>query len=472
MQDFSLSTKIQANQNELFQYHANPGALNRLIPPWENVRVQRRSDSLEVGSEVVLVNSLFGLPLEWRARHTKLDPPDSFEDIQVSGPFKTWVHEHRFENAGLSQSILCDHVSYEMKFGPLGWLGLPLVQSKLRAMFHYRHWTTQADLRVRAFLESLVGDRKLRIGVTGSTGLIGRRLVDLISVLGHTAVRILRPSTADRQVDFPSSSISVVWQSGRGFSDNASMNGLDAVVHLAGKGIASTRWTEQSKREIRDSRIEGTRNLVDDLCRLDAPPKALVCASGVGIYGNRGSEMLDETASPGDDFLAMLALDWEREARRFERSGGRVSVGRLGVVLHPREGALAKLLLPFQLGLGGPIGDGIQYWSWIDADDAAAAFLYLAANPKSDGAYNFVAPEQRSNKEFTKTLGKVLRRPVVIPAPAFAMRLLLGEMADAMLLASARASCARLAADGFPFRAPNLEGCLSAILGRNNSIGS
>ena len=462
---FERSTSIDCDRQDLFQYHSNPGALNRLIPLWEQVTIEQRSDSLKVGSEVVIRNSVLGLPIRWHALHTKLREPESFQDIQLSGPFKAWVHDHFFESTGSGHSILVDRIKYVPKFGVLGKLGLPLVRSKLTAMFEYRHLTTQADLRFQDFLRQHISDRSLRVGVTGSSGLIGRRLVDMLSVLGHQAIRILRPASTDRALDFPLSSQAVVWRPGHGFSDESSMKNLDAVIHLAGRGIASTRWSESAKQTIRMSRVEGTQSLVNDLCKLDSPPKGFICASGVGIYGDRGSEVLEETAEIGDGFLADLARDWENSAMEFEKSGNRVAIGRLGMALHPQQGALAKLLFPVRLGLGGPIGSGQQFWSWIHVDDAAAGFLYLAANPNCIGVFNLVAPEQTDNRTFSKTLARVINRPSLLPVPTFAVRLLLGEMADAMLLASSRANCSRLNEERFPFRATRLEDCLRLILG-------
>lgn len=464
---FERSATIECDRQDLFQYHSNPGALNRLIPPWEIITIEHRSDSLQVGSEVVIRNSLFGVPIRWHARHTELREPESFQDTQLSGPFKKWIHDHVFESNWAGNSTLHDRVQFETKFGMIGKLGYPFVRSKLSAMFTFRHLTTQADLRFQNFLRQHTSDRILRVGVTGSSGMIGRRLVDLLSVLGHQAIRILRPASTDQVQDFPLSSRAVVWRPGNGFSDEASMQNLDAVIHLAGKGIASTRWTDSAKQSIRDSRVEGTQLLVRDLCKLDSPPKAFVCASGVGIYGDHSSESLDETAETGHDFLADLARDWESAAMEFGKSGNRVAIGRLGIALHPRQGALAKLLIPFRLGLGGPVGSGRQFWSWIHVDDAAAGFLYLAANPNCTGPYNLVAPEQTDNRTFSKTLAKVLNRPSLIPVPAFALRLMLGEMADAMLLASTRANCRRLIDEGFPFRTTRLEDCLRHVLGVN-----
>jgi uncharacterized protein len=462
---FKRTSTVDCDVEDLHRYHANPGALNRLIPPWENISILNRSDSLVVGSKVVIKNSICGVPVTWLAQHTKWNPPYSFQDIQVSGPFKSWVHDHLFEDNGDGRSTLCDQVEYENKLGWIGTLGSPIVQSKLMAMFHYRHQTTQADLSLQSFLRTRTSDRVLKIGVTGSSGLIGSRLVDLLSVLGHQVVRILRPASKDRTLDFPLSSQTATWQPEVGFSNPDIMQNLDAVVHLAGKGVASTRWTEATKREIRISRVDATQSLVRDLSKLASPPKALICASAVGLYGDRADQVLDETDKPGSDLMAELARDWEAAAMEYEGTGNRVAIGRLGIALHPRHGALAKLLPPFRFGVGGPVGSGSQYWSWIHVDDAAAAFLYLAANPKCTGPYNLVAPEQTNNKTFVKTLGKVLNRPSLLPAPTFALRMLLGEMADAMLLTSTRANCRRLLEDDFPFRTRTLEECLRHLLG-------
>jgi uncharacterized protein len=464
---FEQSILLDADRDSLHRYHARPGALQRLIPPWENVRVLDRSDSLEVGSKVVIENRQFGLPLQWHAKHTAYHPPHSFQDLQESGPFKTFIHDHHFEEHGNNGSKLKDSIEFAMKFGPMGKLGLPFVQQKLEAMFSYRHQTTKADLRLESFLKPFVAGRSLRIGVSGSSGMIGRRVVDLISVLGHQPIRILRSESRDSAMQFPLKAMVVKWDVRSGFQkeDRELIDGLDAVIHLAGKGIADARWTQNIKSEIRASRVEGTVQLVQSLVSLPNPPKAFVSASGVGVYGDCGDRLVGENTAPGADFLADLARDWEKAAMTFA-STGRVAIGRLGIALHPRAGALAKMLLPFQLGIGGPMGRGNQYWSWVHVDDAAAAFLYLAINPQASGPYNLVAPEQTTNREFSRTLAKVLARPCWLPASSFALRLALGEMADAMLLSSTRANGERLVEDGFPLRGNTLEGTLRHLLGR------
>jgi len=238
----------------------------------------------------------------------------------------------------------------------------------------------------------------------------------------------------------------------------------DAVVHLAGENIAAGRWTERQKARIRDSRVKGTRLLCDLLARYSPPPKALVCASAVGYYGDRGDEILKEESASGSDFLSDVCGEWEAATQTAVERGIRVVNLRIGVVLSPLGGALAKMLTPFKLGAGGVIGSGRQYMSWIALDDAVRAFHFALTNQSLHGPVNAVAPNAVTNRDFTRTLGRVLSRPTVFPMPAFAARLAFGEMADALLLASTRVQPARLLAGGFTFRYPDLEGALRHLL--------
>jgi uncharacterized protein (TIGR01777 family) len=238
----------------------------------------------------------------------------------------------------------------------------------------------------------------------------------------------------------------------------------DAVVHLAGENIAAGRWTERQKARIRDSRVKGTRLLCDLLARYSPPPKALVCASAVGYYGDRGDEILKEESAPGSDFLFDVCREWEAATQTAVERGIRVVNLRIGVVLSPLGGALAKMLTPFKLGAGGVIGSGRQYMSWIALDDVVRAFHFALTNQSLLGPVNAVAPNPVTNRDFTRTLGRVLSRPTVFPMPAFAARLAFGEMADALLLASTRVEPARLLAGSFIFRYPDLEGALRHLL--------
>ena len=239
-----------------------------------------------------------------------------------------------------------------------------------------------------------------------------------------------------------------------------------AVVHLAGENIAAGRWTPARKAEIRRSRVDGTRNLCEVLARLPHPPKVLVSASAIGLYGDRGAEILTEESAAGTGFLAEVCREWEAAAAPAARVGIRVVNLRFGMVLSPTGGALKKMLLPFKLGMGGRIGSGEQFTSWIALDDVIGAIHHVLCEESVRGAVNAVAPEPASNADFTRTLARVLRRPTLLPLPAFAARLALGEMADALLLGGARVMPARLQASGYRFRFPDLESALRHLLGR------
>lgn len=464
-QAFEWSSEFPCSPEILFGYHENPGAIDRLIPPWERITLLRRGASIDVGAEVVLQQRLGPLRLKWLARHTSLDAPRSFQDTQISGPFALWQHDHLVEAVDPDHSRLRDRIRFDLPYAPLSNVALPMVRGMLRRMFVYRHETTRRDLELHDFLTTWLSGRTLSIAITGSSGMIGSRLAALASVLGHRVVRIIRPESPSSSNELGNLGEAVVWDRQAGFSHPDAMQNLDAVVHLGGFGIAERRWTEETKRKIRSSRVDGTQALVKALTNLASPPKALVCASGVGIYGDCGERECVESSPPADDFLGQVAKDWEAAAMTFESSGGRVAIGRLAMVLHPHQGALAKMLPLFRWGLGGRIGNGRQYWSWIHVDDAVAAFLFLAACPDASGPFNFASPHCTTNREFTRTLAQALSRPAWFPAPAPALRIALGEMADPLLLASTRAVPQRLEQMRFPFRARRLEDALAQLLG-------
>lgn len=297
----------------------------------------------------------------------------------------------------------------------------------------------------------------MRILISGSTGLVGSALAPRLTTAGHDVVPLVRKQAA--------SPTEVSWDPMAGSIDAARLEGIDAVVHLAGENIAG-RWTAAKKQRIRESRVRGTRLLADTLAALNQRPKVLVTASAVGIYGNRGDEMLDEMSRPGSGVLAEVCQEWEQATHSAAAAGIRVVNLRFGVILSPAGGALAKMLTPFRLGLGGRLGSGQQYMSWIAIDDAIEAIYRAITDDELTGPVNVVASEAVTNVHFTKTLGRVLKRPTVFPMPAFAARLIFGQMADEALLASARVKPARLNAAGFTFRYPELEGALRHVLGR------
>jgi uncharacterized protein (TIGR01777 family) len=294
----------------------------------------------------------------------------------------------------------------------------------------------------------------MRVIVSGSSGLVGTALCQALARDGDEVTRLVR-KPGDPGVN---------WDPAAGRIDAEALEGHDAVVHLAGESIAEGRWSKAKKARIRSSRVDGTRLLAETLARLDRKPATLVSASAIGYYGDRAGKLLSEFHDPGEGFLADVCREWEAAARPAADAGIRVVTARIGLVLSAKGGALKKMLTPFRLGVGGRIGGGGQYVSWIHIDDVVGAIRHVLATPALEGPVNVVAPGAVRNKRFTKTLGKVLVRPTILPMPGFAARLVFGEMAEELLLASTRVKPERLEQTRYPFRYPELEDALRALL--------
>lgn len=454
---FVMRSPMPASAEAAYQWHVRPGALERLTPPWDRVQILDRQGGIEDGGQVVLAVQAGGMQRRWVARHHDHEPGRQFCDTQVEGPFARWEHRHRFLPDGPGQSHLEDEIEYALPFGAPGrWLGRAFVRRKLQALFRYRHEITARDL---ALHQKYQGDRPMNILVTGSSGLIGSSLVPFLTTGGHRVVCLVRTPTL-------AGDDSIYWNPARGELDRSRLEGFDAVVHLAGENIAARRWNAEQKARIRDSRVESTRLLCSALRQLRHPPRVLISASAIGYYGGNGDAWLGENSPSGDGFLAAVCREWEAATRPAAAAGVRVVNLRLGVVLTPAGGALASLLTPFRLGLGGPLGNGAQYMSWIALDDVLGAIYHALATQEVQGPVNAVAPHPVTNREFTKTLGRVLRRPTLFPMPGFAARLLFGEMADELLLASMRVQPSALLGTGYDFRFPTLEPALRHLLGR------
>ena len=297
----------------------------------------------------------------------------------------------------------------------------------------------------------------MKILIGGSHGLVGTALIKSLEAANHEVFRLVRHA--------PTSKTEVEWSPDRYSIALARIEGFDAVVNLAGESIAEGRWTDEKKQRIRESRIKGTKLLGDALANLAIPPQAFICASAIGYYGNRGEELLTEASAKGDDFLSVVCAEWEQATALANEKGIRVVNARFGVILDTNGGALKKMLPPFRMGVGGKIGSGKQWMSWIALDDVVGALNFALTNDSLRGPVNFVAPNPVTNAEFTKTLGKVLSRPTLFPIPAFAVKLLFGEMGEALLLGGQRVAPERLVLGGYQFQYPELRSVLQHLLG-------
>ena len=296
----------------------------------------------------------------------------------------------------------------------------------------------------------------MRIIVSGSHGLVGKALIKALSADGHDIYRLVRHApNAEREIE---------WSPDRYSIQISRIEGFDAVYHLAGESIASGRWNDEKKKRIRESRTRGTKLLADALANLSQPPKTLISASAIGYYGNRGDELLTESSPPGKDFLADVCVEWEKATEHARAKGVRVVNTRFGIILDKEGGALAKMLPPFRMGIGGRVGDGKQWMSWIALDDVIGALQFVLNNETLNSPVNFVAPNPVTNGEFTKTLGRVLSRPTLFPIPEFGVRLAFGEMADGLLLSSQRVNPQQLQEQGYQFKHAQLADALRNVL--------
>jgi uncharacterized protein len=443
-------SEVEAPAAEVFGWHSRRGAFLRLSPPWSRIDLDGPESGIEDGARLVMRIGSPPFAARWIAVHRGYEEGRRFVDEQESGPFARWVHEHRFEELAGGRSVVVDSIDYAVPFGAVGERVLGgFVRRRLDRLFRYRGAVTAADLARHA---PYFGRPPLRVAITGASGLIGTQFAAFLTAGGHEVLRFARGRTAR--------SGEIGWNPASGKIDHEALEGLDAVVHLAGENIAGGRWTDARKDAIRASRVSGTRLLAEAISVLREPPAVFVSASATGFYGPRGDLRIDESAGPGAGFLSEVASAWEEATHPAEAAGIRTVRTRFGVILTSRGGALAKMKLPFRLGLGGPIGDGRQGFSWIALDDAIYALNHVIRREDMRGAVNVVAPRPVSQAEFAGALGAALHRPAVVPLPAFAVKRAFGEMGEQVLLAGQFVEPGCLRRSGFTWSLSRLEDAL------------
>lgn len=443
MPSFLKESRFTIPAEDLYRYHTSPGAFSRLSPPWEPVHLEGPDTAIAPGDQRTLRLGPKRLSFPWLARHEEFVEGRQFVDVMVEGPFRYWRHTHRFEPVEEGGSRLVDEIEYELP------MKLPLarvVASKLRRMFTYRHRQTARDLeRIAAYpgpASSLPGPA-LKVGITGSRGLVGSALTSFLGVAGHEAFPLVRGVDPPRR--------GALWWPE---PDLQALEGMDAVVHLAGESIAQL-WTRSVKDELYYSRVEGTRRLCRALASLERPPKTLVCASAVGYYDFDQPGPVGEWGAPGRDLLAEICRDWEGATRVAEEAGIRVCHLRVGLVVSSGGGIFGIQFPVFGLGLGAVLGTGEQMQSFIDRDDLVAAIYHLINRSDLNGPFNGTAPYPISQRVTAQALAAAVRRPLIFRVPETPVRMMLGAQAD-LFFKGLAVLPERLIQSGFTFHAPTL----------------
>ena len=460
MQSVEYRSPVNVSQHELFAWHERPGAFERMVPPWEDVRVLEKIGGLRDGDSTTLLVKIGPFRIKWVARHVGYQPPRQFKDEQVEGPFKSEVHTHLVlpsPDGNENRSILVDRVDYEPKLGALGRVMTSgLIRRSFDQMFLFRHRRVQSDLARHERFKS-AGPK--RILISGASGLIGTALKAFLTTGGHQVDVLVRRAASPSNGE-------IEWDPVAGKINADALEGVDAVVHLWGESLSAGRWTAERKKRFAESRLKSTALLSRTLAGLQRRPEVLVSASAIGMYGDRGDETLTESSPKGAGFLPDLCQQWEDAARPAQEAGIRVVHPRIGIVMSARGGALATMLPPFKMGGGGVIGSGRQYMSWISLYDLVAVFHEAIFNPQLTGPVNATAPNPVTNREFVNSLGTVLHRPTLFPLPAAVVKLAFGEMGERLLLDGAKVLPRRLEEIAFSFIHPTLESALRAELGR------
>jgi hypothetical protein len=452
-------SELPVSAPEAFAWHRQTRAFERLVPPWQPMRIVATvppDGAPAPGTRRVLSVRAGPLRLRWETVYGAMEPGRLFTNEQVRGPFARWEHTHRFLPRGDFACVLEDAVDFRLPFWPLGpLLGTAATGRWLERLFRLRHARTAHDLERHARYR---GRAPLTVAVSGASGLIGTRLCAFLASGGLRVLQLVRRA--------PRGPHEIAWNPAAGTMDAAALEGVDAVVHLAGANLAAGRWTAARKRELWASRVESTALLARTLAGLAHKPRAFVVGSAIGYYGDSGDAPVDESAPRGTGFLAELCEAWEAAAQPAREAGIRTVHVRTGLVLAGEGGVLAKLAPIFALGLGGPLGSGRQRMSWIALEDLLTVFQRALYEDAWAGPVNAVAPQAPSNREFTRALARVLRRPAPFRVPALAIRLGLGQLGREALLAGQRVVPARLQALGFHWRLPRLEDALAEELGR------
>lgn len=458
MAEFIKRSVFACGVEALWAFHARAGAFERLMPPWQSLRVLESTG--DFAHRRLLFEIAAGLArVRWLAQHQGCIEGREFRDRMVTGPMAAWEHTHTFVPLGEGRSELIDRIEYRVPGGAIGRvLGGGKFARDLERMFRFRHRRTAEDIA----RHQAAGLAPMRVAVTGASGYIGSRLVPFLLNGGHQVSCLVRPGTRAEWTGLPVDRIA--WDPERGEIDGAALEGHDAVVHLAAAAIDERRWDARQRERISATRVGPTALLAGALAKLASPPRVVVSASGINVYSEAGGPH-DESAPIADNFLAGVVRQWEHATDAAEQAGIRVVHLRMGVVMDGRGRALRKMVTPFQLGLGAQLGDGRPYTPWIAIDDVLGVVLHAISDSRLSGAVNTVSPAAVTSDELTRTLARVLGRPRLLRIPGRVLRAGMGGIADTVLR-SCHATPRKLLEAGFRFRSADLEQMLRMELGR------
>ncbi|PEN13644.1 TIGR01777 family protein [Longibacter salinarum] len=456
MTTLRFDSEMPVSAGQLFDWHARPGAFQRLVPPWAPVRLQSY-EGIREGDRAVIRVGPGPFSMKWVAEHYDVVEGRQFCDRQVSGPFAHWDHTHRMEPLSEDTSRLVDEIEFALPAGPIGsQVGRWFAEPELRRQFAYRHRVTRRDLELHNKYNP--EGRSLTVAVSGASGLVGSALSAMLTTGGHTVVPLVRRG--------PASDDEILWDPRGGRIESEKFNRVDAVIHLAGENVFGL-WTEDKKSRILTSRAVGTRLLAEGITDCENPPEVLISASAIGYYGDHGTDVITEESEPRNPgFLTEVCEAWESAADPAREAGIRVVHPRMGVILTPAGGALQLMLPAFQLGLGGRVGARDQYFPWVTLDDVIGALYHSVWSDDLVGPVNITAPDPARMEMFTETLAGVVNRPAFFNPPTPIVRTLGGEMAEEMLLKSARVLPKQLLDSEYTFAFDDLEMGLRHLTGR------
>lgn len=442
--------------NEVFSFFEKPENLERITPRSLQFEIlSPKPINMAKGSLIDYKIKIFGIPQYWKTQIVDYNPPSLFSDKQIKGPYSHWFHTHSFIDQG-KETLMVDEVKYSVPFGLVGSIAnIVFVKDELDYIFDYRKRIIEEIFEgENNIVNKVKGEQKMKVIVAGGSGFIGKTLIKELKSNGHEVILLTRKNNK--------SNSSVQWDGKSSGGWEKVIDGADAVINLCGETVAQ-RWNSSIKKKILDSRLESSSALVNAIKKATNKPKVLINASAVGYYGNVENGDVTEAHESGNGFLAETCIKWEDSIKEVETLGLRVVKLRIGIVLEKEGGALKQMLPPFLMCAGGPLGSGKQWFPWVHRDDVVDIINFALQNENVSGPINVTAPGIVTNKNFGKALGNTIGRPAIAPAPSFALKLILGEMAE-MLLGGQKAIPKKLQDAGYEFKHPNLEEALETIL--------